>query len=351
MLAALTCPTVDTHTHMLDTSQPRCAHPGVCAQMFFVRVLKCSFSLPSNVIPFCCMCVHVYVYVYVCAPPTWSSCVTFDQPRAQSLGLTPKSKPRSKAVSTRKTHQTTGRTIGRRCHHHQHGGLSSLSPHGNNVPRMSPSMRLPQGMNKGMNKGSGKGKSFAASGNSRSSLGGYEYFQRLPPERVLNAPKPPTLAQRKGLVKWTAPDVSAAQWQELKHKSEQRSDSKQPCCICKEHFDNKQPQVLLSCSHVFHKACLSAYERHSGQKTCPLCRQANYQMMLINDGAKEHYQRSATQIQALYRGHRVRKKMRPILEQHMPLDSGLRQKWHAKRMSKVSDKLAQHSASRVRRSQ
>lgn len=31
-------------------------------------------------------------------------------------------------------------------------------------------------------------------------------------------------------------------------------------------------QVLLSCSHVFHKACLSSFERFTGAKSCPLCR-------------------------------------------------------------------------------
>ena len=70
-------------------------------------------------------------------------------------------------------------------------------------------------------------------------------------------------------------------------------------------------------------------------------------MMLINDGAKEHYHRSATLIQAVYRGHRVRKRVLPALEERMPTDSRLRQKWHAKRMSKVSDRLAAHAQSRA----
>jgi hypothetical protein len=37
--------------------------------------------------------------------------------------------------------------------------------------------------------------------------------------------------------------------------------------------------VILSCSHVFHKACLASFERflRVAKRTCPLCRKSNYQ--------------------------------------------------------------------------
>lgn len=37
-----------------------------------------------------------------------------------------------------------------------------------------------------------------------------------------------------------------------------------PCPICQDPFE-QEDQVLLSCTHVFHKACLKNFERFSGQ--------------------------------------------------------------------------------------
>ena len=72
-----------------------------------------------------------------------------------------------------------------------------------------------------------------------------------------------------------------------------RDDSKRPCCICQEHFGVHQ-QVLLSCTHVFHRACLRAFEQHSGVRSCPLCRQHDYQARLINVSQKIHVCKSST---------------------------------------------------------
>lgn len=45
-------------------------------------------------------------------------------------------------------------------------------------------------------------------------------------------------------------------------------------------------QVLLSCSHVFHRACLQSFETFSGRKCCPLCRKRQYETRLIHDAAR-----------------------------------------------------------------
>lgn len=97
--------------------------------------------------------------------------------------------------------------------------------------------------------------------------------------------------------------------------------------------------MLLSCSHVFHRACLDALERHTGQRSCPLCRNEHYQVKLINDGAKAHMHAAAVTIQAAYRGHRVRERLRPLLESHVPNDPKLRAKFHKTRLAKVTDRL------------
>ncbi|KAK2524219.1 Rnf32, partial [Columba livia] len=72
-------------------------------------------------------------------------------------------------------------------------------------------------------------------------------------EYVLD-PSPPqlTLAQKLGLVEPPSSPLTAEEWVKIKQRSIEHGDSTQPCAICREEFA-LQPQVLLSCSHVFHK--------------------------------------------------------------------------------------------------
>nr|AAP20062.1 HSD15 [Homo sapiens] len=99
-------------------------------------------------------------------------------------------------------------------------------------------------------------------------------------EYVLD-PKPPplTLAQKLGLIGPPPPPLSSDEWEKVKQRSLLQGDSVQPCPICKEEFELR-PQVLLSCSHVFHKACLQAFEKFTNKKTCPLCRSC-YQKKIL----------------------------------------------------------------------
>eukprot|EP00729_Bicosta_minor_P017275 gene17275-7377_t len=113
------------------------------------------------------------------------------------------------------------------------------------------------------------------------------------------------------------------------------SDSKRPCCICQERFGVHQ-QVLLSCTHVFHRACLRAFEQHSGVRSCPLCRKEDYQARLINDGITEHVTRAAIVIQAAYRGYRARRIYGPVLAEHIPVDPKLRQKFYNQKVANVT---------------
>lgn len=75
------------------------------------------------------------------------------------------------------------------------------------------------------------------------------------PEReyVLD-PTPPSLslAQKLGLLAPPPLPLSSDEWEKVKQRSLLQGDSTQPCPICKEEFE-LHPQVLLSCSHVFHK--------------------------------------------------------------------------------------------------
>ncbi|XP_055997214.1 RING finger protein 32-like isoform X2 [Ostrea edulis] len=166
-----------------------------------------------------------------------------------------------------------------------------------------------------------------------------EYAKKEEQEYVLDAkPISLTLAQKLGLI--DAPDLplSENEWQNVKFKSNERDDSKLPCVICKEDFGT-QEQVLLSCSHVFHRACLQAFERFTGKKTCPMCRKEQYQTRVIHEGAKEHRHKCATSIQAAWRGYVVRCWYLKLRETIPPTDPKLRKKFYATKLSSITDRM------------
>ncbi|KAL3837484.1 hypothetical protein ACJMK2_022838 [Sinanodonta woodiana] len=158
-------------------------------------------------------------------------------------------------------------------------------------------------------------------------------------EYVLD-PKPPplTLAQKLGLVDAPAQLLTELEWQGIKAKSNDRNDSDMPCVICKEDF-GFQDQVLLSCSHVFHKACLQAFERYSGRKTCPMCRKEQYQTRVIHEGAKTYKHKCAVRIQAAWRGYVVRCWYQKLREANPPKDPKLRQKFYEEKLKSITDRI------------
>ncbi|XP_061165712.1 RING finger protein 32-like [Saccostrea echinata] len=158
-------------------------------------------------------------------------------------------------------------------------------------------------------------------------------------EYVLDAkPVTLTLAQKMGLVEAPDQPLSEKEWQNMKLKSNERDDSKLPCVICKEDFGT-QEQVLLSCSHVFHRACLQAFERFTGKKTCPMCRNEQYQTRVIHEGAKQHRIKCATRIQAAWRGYVVRCWYLKLRESVPPTDPKLRKKFYASKLSSITDRM------------
>ena len=121
------------------------------------------------------------------------------------------------------------------------------------------------------------------------STAGVRERQRL--ERPESPPPPElTLAQRIGLVAAPPPRLTAAEWQCVHMASRGRGDTLAQCPICRGDFGtDAQRQVLLSCSHVFHRTCLASYERFSGQRCCPMCRVVHYHKLAIDDSQAEHY--------------------------------------------------------------
>ncbi|XP_005094019.1 RING finger protein 32 [Aplysia californica] len=158
-------------------------------------------------------------------------------------------------------------------------------------------------------------------------------------EYVLDEKLPPlTLAQKFGLVHAPKPLLSEQEWNHVKAKSNQRDDSGEPCVICKEDF-GLQEQVLLSCTHVFHRACLQAFERFTGKKTCPMCRHEQYQTRVIHEGARMHKHKSATRIQSQWRGYVVRCWYKQLRATVPPKDPMLRKKFYEEKLSSIVDRM------------
>ena len=144
-----------------------------------------------------------------------------------------------------------------------------------------------------------------------------------------------TLAQRYGLVAAPAPKLSKDEWREVQAQSARREDERHGCPICREDF-KAEDQVLLSCSHIFHKACLRSFEKFSKQRVCPICRAEEYQKKLVRDAAEKYRHRCATRIQAAYRGYRIRRWRRRMDASDAPKGLGARREFYAGRLEEAN---------------
>eukprot|EP00742_Colponemidia_sp_Colp-10_P009539 GILJ01010411.1.p1 GENE.GILJ01010411.1~~GILJ01010411.1.p1 ORF type:complete len:391 (+),score=23.92 GILJ01010411.1:30-1202(+) len=145
-----------------------------------------------------------------------------------------------------------------------------------------------------------------------------------------------TLAQRMGLVEAPAPPLSETQWSEIKSKTKARQEAF--CPICMEEFALEQ-QVILSCSHVFHKTCLTSFEKFSKSKSCPMCRKQAYEKRTFDGGKELYAHRCATQIQAHWRGYKLRQAFYELQRANPPKDPRLRRKFFGERLRNVSDRF------------
>ena len=96
---------------------------------------------------------------------------------------------------------------------------------------------------------------------------------------------------------------SDSMWSEAMRLSQYRKDCYHPCAICHQDF-KLRPQVILSCSHVFHKACLFSFEKlldNNKQRRCPLCREEGYEKRDYNHGIEVYKLRSCVKIQSFWR--------------------------------------------------
>ncbi|EFJ13218.1 hypothetical protein SELMODRAFT_4646, partial [Selaginella moellendorffii] len=88
------------------------------------------------------------------------------------------------------------------------------------------------------------------------------------------------IAQQCGLVTKPRGELTEEEWRIAREQSMARRDALHGCPICHEIFI-RGDQLLLSCSHVFHKQCLKRFEKFSRQRCCPVCRTEHYQTMAV----------------------------------------------------------------------
>lgn len=95
-----------------------------------------------------------------------------------------------------------------------------------------------------------------------------------------------TLAMRRGLVEQPEPKLSDDQWADIERMTKERGDHVKLCAICQQNFGTSE-QIILSCSHIFHRKCLLSFERFvksRQRRCCPICRKANYQKRISHAG-------------------------------------------------------------------
>jgi len=181
-----------------------------------------------------------------------------------------------------------------------------------------------------------------------------------PETRSLLAPKP-SLAEARGLVPAPAARLTNEKWDELELQARQRGAASEPCPVCLEALGMRE-QALLSCGHLFHRACIDSFERfqaaqgashgrRAGQsrarvlanRKCPLCRAPGYEKRRTRIGAEAHVHGRVTVLQAAWRRFRVR---RAFLKQRRAFyDSGggagslARRAYFAREMQVVSERI------------
>ena len=172
---------------------------------------------------------------------------------------------------------------------------------------------------------------------------------------LAGAPAPPkeTLAQRRGLVE--APPkcdmpVNICTWNAIESKlSSSRNDAF--CPICMEAF-NQGSEVLLSCSHIFHSACLQAFEKFmkSDAIACPICRTSNYQKKITRVGSKAFELCCIIKLQTCFRGYCARSVFRINLKSYYTSGRGKgslqRRRFYEKEFNILTDSIAKKTEAR-----
>ena len=156
-----------------------------------------------------------------------------------------------------------------------------------------------------------------------------------------------------GLVEIPPPPPAKEEWEVILAKQRVRVVEEKAgdysCSICMERFitDSNNPQVLLDCSHVFHKTCLEQFEkficRAREKKACPLCRKTHYHKKVLVEGPAQLRTIAAVKIQSLFRGVIARKRCQKLQWKANPV---LAANYAYEQLKGISDKYLARAVAR-----
>jgi len=125
--------------------------------------------------------------------------------------------------------------------------------------------------------------------------------------------------------------LSKEDWRQLEEKAARRAEegdelNGEVCPICLDKF-RIGAQVILSCSHVFHRACLTSFEKHQSRqgvehKSCPVCRKSEYESQGTSHWEHRYRERCAVYLQARVRGWLTRGRFRRRLAEFFAQGGG-----------------------------
>jgi hypothetical protein len=150
-----------------------------------------------------------------------------------------------------------------------------------------------------------------------------------------------SLAQRLGLV--TKPDapLNHEQWAQVEKQSEIREEYKGRCPICQEHL-GREATVILSCSHVFHKNCISSFEKYSKTKACPICRKKSYEKKAYKTSQDYYYMYCVVKIQSWIKMINARERFVKHMLSHPSVNQRLNRNYAEIQMRRLNYRLNKH---------
>ncbi|GMH87504.1 hypothetical protein TrVE_jg11599 [Triparma verrucosa] len=151
-----------------------------------------------------------------------------------------------------------------------------------------------------------------------------------------------SLAQLRGLAPLPPKKLTEEEWVGVETEALLRGDVTGCCSICMEELGTSD-QVILSCSHTFHAACIASFERflRTKARTCPMCRHASYQKKVTSVGVITKRQECAMAAQATVRMYLAKVELKRRRKQLYATGQGDKSRRHdffASEISNIGDR-------------
>lgn len=115
------------------------------------------------------------------------------------------------------------------------------------------------------------------------------------------------LARSEGCGEGKGQRLSEGEWRGVEGALAGRRE--RACPICMQPFARDARELLLSCSHSFHQACLAAFERVCALRRCPVCRAEGCSSRPTRAGSAAHRWLCALSIQGAWRALVARREL------------------------------------------